>query len=130
MRLQTSLYPDRELKLTWSMSLPSTSTIEQSRRNTGRAGCPAHRSCRHNPQSAGSLSSDTQQGHVSNEEKAERNGELPSLGRTSTTNHRTDSQDRKNQGQRSQKVGGSKERRCPQSATGICQSCSCCSPSL
>ena len=29
MRLQTSLHPDRQLRLTWSMSLPSTSTIEQ-----------------------------------------------------------------------------------------------------
>ena len=107
----------------------------------GRACCLAHQSCRHNTQSAGSLSSDTQQGDVSNEEKAQRNGELPSLGRTQTTNHRTDSQDRKNQGQRSPKVGGTKERRspkvggtkqrrCPQSATGICQSCSCCSPSF
>ena len=43
------------------------------------------------------LSSDTQQGDVSNEEKAQRNGELPSLGRTPATNHRTNSQDRKNQ---------------------------------
>ena len=96
----------------------------------GRAGCPTHQSCRHNPQRTGSLSSDTQQGDVSNEEKAQRNGELPSLGRTPATNHRTDSQDRKNPGQRSPKVGGTKERRCPQSTTGICQSCSCCSPSL
>ena len=29
MRLQTSLHPERQLRLTWSMSLPSTSTIEQ-----------------------------------------------------------------------------------------------------
>ena len=29
MRLQTSLHPDRQLRLTWSMSLPSTSIIEQ-----------------------------------------------------------------------------------------------------
>ena len=29
MRLQTSLHPDRQLRFTWSMSLPSTSTIEQ-----------------------------------------------------------------------------------------------------
>ena len=43
---------------------------------------------------------------------------------------REEAQKLEEQKRKSPKVGGTKERRCPQSATGICQSYSCCSPSL
>ena len=121
MRLQTSLHPDRQTYLEYVSALDLYHRSEEIQEELVALHTRASDTTR-------SLSSDTQQGDVSNEEKAQRNGEL--LGRTPTTNHRTDSQDRKDQGQRSPKVGGSKERRCPQSATGICLSCSCCSPSL